>query len=71
MLQATLGPVDLALWGSHKRNSCALLPSSFLVLEVFHLVVPAGLLFHWLKAYIVPYVTELFPYNAAVDSPDA
>lgn len=54
--------------GLHKPNSFALLPSSFLALGAFHLVVLAGLLFHWLIVHTVPYVTELFPYIAAEDS---
>lgn len=63
--------LGLALWGYLKQNSFTLLPSSFLVLEAFHLVVLAVLLFHWLTVYIAPYVTELFSYNAAVGSLDA
>lgn len=69
-VQATLGPVDLAAWGYLKQNSFAPLPSSFPAPEVFHLVVLAVLLFHWLTAYIAPYATASFPYNAAVDSLD-
>lgn len=62
------GTYGSSFTGFQKPNPFALLPSSFLALEAFHLVVLAGLLFHWLTAHTAPYVTELSPYNAAGDS---
>ena len=60
--------MGLALQGYIKPNSFELLPSSFLVLEASHLAVLAELPSHWSAARIVPYATELLPYNAAGDS---
>lgn len=62
------GTCGSSFTGLQTPNPFALLPSFFLALEASHLVVLAGLLFHWLIAHTVPYVTELFPYNAAGDS---
>lgn len=67
-MQATLGPADLALQGFIEPNSVELLPSSFRVLEAFHLAVLAEPPSRWLAVRIAPDATESLPYNAAGDS---